>query len=312
MNNARPKQLPESTRYIPLIVEALRSMNGVAKAAAVKEWIAETLSANNQPVSDIILASGAPKFSNDIQWARMYLVNAGMLEPMQTAGYGNWKLTPAGWEASLEPANVKAIYSGPAQKGKTQDSDAQDAPSEDPQQAELVGMKSWETVLKKILTTMPEKGFERLCAFIMTKNGLQATKVTGQTGDGGVDGEGMLAFDELSLIKTPVAWQCKRFKDNKVPTDKIRDFRGAIEGRAKYGLIFTTSSFTPSAEIEARRPGATPIELVGLERLIDLMREHEIGVKPGASTTRGIEVDNPFFDEYLNPRGGSASDFALT
>lgn len=314
MNDNNQKKLPDSTRYIAPIVEALRSLNGVAKAAAVKQWIEESMLAKNQPVPDTVLASGVPKFSNDIQWARMYLVNAEMLEPMASAGYGNWKLTPKGWDVSLDPVSVKAIYDNDttAQKNKTQNSDAQDAPPEDPQQAELAGMDSWETILKKILTTMPDKGFERLCAFIMTKNGLQATKVTGQSGDGGVDGEGMLAFDELSLIKTPVAWQCKRFKENKVSSEAVRDFRGAVDGRAKYGLIFTTSSFTPSAEIEARRPGATPIELVGLERFIELMRKHEIGVKQGAAQVPSYEVTLKFFDEYLHPRGGSAAAFKLS
>jgi restriction system protein len=312
MNDNKQKKLPDSFRYIGPVIEALRSLNGVAKAAAVKQWIEESMLAKNESVPDALLASGVPKFSNDIQWARMYLVNAGMLETMANAGYGNWKLTPAGWDASLTKDSIKAIYNATAQKNKIQNSDAQDAPPEDPQQAELVGMDSWETILKKTLTTMPDKGFERLCAFIMTKNGLQATKVTGQSGDGGVDGEGMLAFDDLSLIKTPVAWQCKRFKENKVSSEAVRDFRGAVDGRAKFGLIFTTSSFTPSAELEARRPGATPIELVGLERFIELMRKHEIGVKKSKAQVPSYEVVANFFDEYLHPRGVSSANFKLT
>lgn len=311
MNDSSAKKLPDSTKYIRPIVEALRSLNGFAKAAAVKQWIADSMAANHQTIPDTILASGAQKFANDIQWARMYLVNAEVLEPMATAGYGNWKLTRKGWDIPLDSASVKAIYEGTAQKNKSQSSDAQDAPPEDARQGELDGTKSWESIIKKILTTMPDKGFERLCAFIMTKNGLQATKVTGQTGDGGVDGEGMLAFDDLSLIKTPVAWQCKRFEGNKVPPSAIRDFRGAIEGRAKYGLVFTSSSFTPSAEMEARRPGATPIELIGLERFIELMKNHAIGVKPDLADVGQVQVDEEFFAEYLHPTGGSPENFKL-
>ena len=310
-NDNGHKKLPDSTNYIGPIVEALRSLNGMAKAAAVKQWIADSMAAKNQVVPETILASGAQKFSNDIQWARMYLVNAEVLESMAVAGYGNWKLTPKGWAIPLDAVSVKGIYDATAQKNKTLNSDAQDAPPEDPRQGQLAGMDSWESVLKKILTSMPDKGFERLCAFIMTKNGLQATKVTGQTGDGGVDGEGMLAFDELSLIKTPIAWQCKRFADNKVAPSAVRDFRGAIEGRAKYGLVFTTSSFTPSAEAEARRPGATPIELIGLERFIELMRKHAIGVTPVSSDEASHEVDTAFFEEYLHPTGGPAENFQL-
>lgn len=303
------KKLPDAVRYIPYILKALRSLNGVAKAAAVIDWIAETLTAENLPVPETMLASGVLKFTNDVQWARMYLVNAGLLEPTKTSGRGIWKLTSNGWDISLTPDSVKTIYEQTAQKNKPTAS-TQATASEEDSQAELEGMESWETELKKILTTMPDKGFERLCACIMTKNGLQATKVTGQAGDGGVDGEGMLAFDALSLIKTPVAWQCKRYKDKPVSPDYVRDFRGAIEGRAKYGLIFTSSAFTTSAEVEARRPGATPIELVGLERLIELMGKHQIGVVE--QNDGGLEVKQAFFAEYLHPAGNGVGQLGLS
>jgi restriction system protein len=312
MSGKNHKKMPDSTKYIGPIIEALRSLNGMAKAAAVKQWIADAMTSKGLVIPETIMASGEQKFANDIRWARMYLVNAGILEPMASAGYGNWKLTSSGWEMSLSIQNIQAIYDTTAQSSAAVNADALDAPPEDPKQAELAGMSSWETVLKKTLTTMPDKGFERLCAFIMTTNGLLATKVTGQSGDGGVDGEGMLAFDELSLIKTPVAWQCKRYEGNKVLPRHVRDFRGAIEGRAKFGLIFTTSSFTPSAEMEARRLGATPIELVGLERFMELMKDHGIGVKPSTTYAGGHEVEMDFFGEYLHPTGSPPTDFQLS
>ena len=299
---------PDSSRYIPLIIEALQSVNGFAKASSVKQWIANYLTEKGEPIPETILSSGAQKFANDIQWARMYLVNAGLLEPMKTAGYGNWKLTNAGWEAALDEAGVKAILEATTQKGKIQTDDTQDAPSEEPQQAVLASTESWQSTLKAILTNMPDKGFERLCARIMTDNGLIATKVTGQTGDGGVDGEGLLPIDKYGLIKTPVAWQCKRFDGNNVGTKDIRDFRGAIEGRAKYGLFFTTTAYTPSAEREALRPGATPIELVGLEQLIELMRNAAIGVEQISEEVGAYQVKVSFFDEYLHPSSSSGTE----
>jgi hypothetical protein len=66
-----------------------------------------------------------------------------------------------------------------------------------------------------------------------------------------------------------------------------------------------TASFTPSAETEARRPGATPIELVGLERLIELMRNKGIGVDKVSDDAGGHQVKAAFFDEYLHPSGSS-------
>lgn len=73
------KKFPESIRYIPMVVEALKSMSGVAKTAAVKQWIAESLLVSNQKTPETVLAGGTLKFANDIQWVRMYLVNAKIL-----------------------------------------------------------------------------------------------------------------------------------------------------------------------------------------------------------------------------------------
>ena len=295
----KAKKLPDSSNYIPMIVSALKEMSGVAKAAAVKDWIADSLIAQGKAIPEAVLASGGSKFANDIQWARMYLVNAGLIEPMEKAGYGNWKLTPSGWVTSLGSDEIEKMYEKTMGKAEPQEAESIDAPTEDQLQPETEVQHSWETVLKSLLTKMPDKGFERLCAYLMTSNGLIATKVTGQTADGGIDGEGMLAFDDLALIKTPVAWQCKRFEANKVPSKAVRDFRGAIEGRAKYGLIFTTSSFTEEAKKEAQRPGAIPIELVGLDRLVLLMRDRRIGLREIST----YEVIQEFFDEYLHPAG---------
>lgn len=288
----------ELSDYVVLVIKALRSINGVGQTSAVRE-IVESYLAETGSVETTTLTSGESKLGNDIRWARYYLVNSGHIAPTSESGRGIWKLTPKGWSDELHEGFGKEVLGKSASLKKSDPDvffaapDDEGASSSDPQQI------LWTDELKKILVTMPDKGFERLCAFLMTKNGLLAAKVTGQTGDGGVDGEGMLAFDALALIKTPVAWQCKRFETNKVASKAVRDFRGAIDGRASYGLIFTTSTFTYDAEMEARRAGATPIELVGLDRLVDMLRDRGIGVKE--KMVRTFEVDPNFFTEYLNP-----------
>lgn len=198
--------LPESVTYIPKIVLALRDLDGVAKASAVREAIVASMVAAHEPINETI-QSGAPKYQNDIRWARMHLVNAGLLEPMEVSGRGNWQLTSSGWTTSMDHSTVVAIYTKSANKSGKPLSESKQAPSDDGLQKDLPGLNSWEHQLKKILTTMPDKGFERLCAAIMTKNGLHATKVTGQTGDQGIDGEGLLAIDQLQLVSVKVAWQ---------------------------------------------------------------------------------------------------------
>lgn len=285
--------------YIPMVVQALRKMDGSSKAAAVKEWIADRITASGKEVSDTMLASGASKFANDIQWARMYLVNAGILETVEKAGRGTWKLTPEGWELPLDNNTGQKIY---AASTKQATSDNQDAPADDDKQDELPSTKSWESELVSLLPKLDPTGFERLCALIMGKGGVEA-KATGKTGDGGVDGEGLLPVGAFDLVKMKVAWQCKRFDGGSVGSADIRDFRGAIDGRADFGVFFATSVFTTSAISEATRIGAIPIQLVDLKTLIALLRKASLGIvkKPGEVEEWTVDLD--FFEEYKNPKG---------
>ena len=108
--NTDTQKLPEVVRFIPRILATLREMNGVAKAAAVKAAVVQAIFEAGEPVNDQMLSSGVPKYQNDIYWARMYLVNAGLLEPSKVAGHGVWKLTQGGWQSPLDMSTAAAIY----------------------------------------------------------------------------------------------------------------------------------------------------------------------------------------------------------
>jgi len=74
----------------------------------------------------------------------------------------------------------------------------------------------------------------------------------------------------------------------------IRDFRGALIGKADKGILLTTGSFTMEAKREAIRDGANPIELVDGEKLVRMFEKLELGVKPKIV----YEVDLDFFNEF--------------
>lgn len=89
-----------------------------------------------------------------------------------------------------------------------------------------------------------------------------------------------------------VHFQCKKYKGSISP-GAIRDFRGAMVGRADKGLFITTGMFTPAAVKEATRDGAPPIDLVDGEQLFEKLKEYQLGV-----TTEMIEkvtVDKDWF-----------------
>jgi Restriction endonuclease len=109
------------------------------------------------------------------------------------------------------------------------------------------------------LQALPAAGFERFCQ-LLRESGFEEVSITGRSGDGGIDGIGLLQVNPLVSFK--VLFQCKRYTGSVTPS-QVRDFRGAMMGRADKGIIITTGSFTSDARKEAVRDGVPPIELVG-------------------------------------------------
>ncbi len=79
-----------------------------------------------------------------------------------------------------------------------------------------------------------------------------------------------------------------------VAVAQVRDFRGAMAGRADKGIIITTGSFTAESRKEAVRDGVPPIELVDGEKLIGMLEQLELGLKPQTTYT----VDPSFFESF--------------
>lgn len=294
--NGDVQNLPEVVRFIPRVLTALRGLNGVAKAGAVKSAVVQAISEAGEPVNDQMLASGVPKYQNDIYWARMYLVNAGLLEPTKTAGHGTWKLTAQGWESPLDMPTAAEIYFKTASKGsKSKDQADLPAPNGDDLQQVLEGTVDWQVQLKDILWSLSDQGFEHLCAAIMTANGLEQSTVTGKSGDKGIDGMGLMYLDDASLLSIRVAWQCKRYTGGTtVGSVEVRNFRGSMDHKTDHGIIFTTTSFTAEAMKESMALGKTPIRLVPLDELINMLAKLQLGVVSNSDPT----VTESFFEQY--------------
>lgn len=285
------QEIPAQARYMPLILEALRDLKGSAKAASVKDWVAAKLATQGIEIPSDTLASGAPKFPNDLQFSRMRLVESKHLETRAASGYGIWKLTGLGWSTVLTPESALKLYSGSKVVG------SKEPTAPDPQMV-IQEAEDEKSQLFNILKNLDDEGFERLCSLIMTKTGASVESFKGKSGDGGVDGFGRMTFSPTSLVTVSVAWQCKRYTDKKVSVSEIRDFRGAIRGKASFGLFFTTSSFTEEAKAEAKRL-QDRIELIDVERLIEVLCDNDMGVTKVMQPV--YTVDDSFFEEYKHP-----------
>ena len=150
----------------------------------------------------------------------------------------------------------------------------------------------WREDLLDTLRNIPPDAFERLCRRLLLESGFIEVEITGRSGDGGIDGHGLIRL--AGLISFPVLFQCKRYSGS-VGARVVRDFRGAMVGRAEKGLILTTARFTLEAQREATRDGATPVDLIDGELLIEKIKELELGVRVRKRVVEVVEVDRDWF-----------------
>ena len=157
-------------------------------------------------------------------WARSYLKAVGALE---NSARGVWALTPKGAEMTEDDiAEVKRLVrqAGVAKRAAQQSADPQDPSSGAPLPiAELAVEDAWRDALMAQLLALHPSAFERLCQRLLREAGFSKVEVTGKTGDGGIDGTGVL---RMNLLSFQVIFQCKRWQGS-VGAPTVRDFRGA-------------------------------------------------------------------------------------
>ena len=272
------------------LLDALRKLGGSGSPDEVVEQIASDLCVSDD-VQNELTPSGQPRFRNQVAWARFYLVREGLVDSSRR---GVWSLTEKGRNTVLTHAQASDVFRrwvAIFQERRKQKRTEQEPLEE--QFAEETGAPSndYRAEVLAILRSLPPSGFERLSQRLLREAGFTHVEVTGQSNDGGIDGHGTLMINPLVSFK--VLFQCKRYASSVTPS-LVRDFRGAMAGRADKGIIITTGSFTAEARREANRDGAPPIELVDSEKLIDMLAHLELGLRPVTTYV----VDGGFFDEF--------------
>jgi restriction system protein len=298
---------PKFIQYFQPVIDGLRALGYSARPREIYAWVAETNKVPREELEETTKA-GQSKFENKIGWARFYLAKAGIIETEQR---GVWVLTERGRKTTLSHDDAynlfRQIHDGfrleeaeqtePSSQEKATGEaqtlviDERFSSSSAPDEKIYFNQDQVQEQIVHILRTLTDRGFEELSARLLRHLGFENLKVTGQTGDRGIDGEGYLVINRFVRIK--VMFQCKRYS-NSVQVKEIRDFRGALQGRAERGIFLTTGTFTRSAREEASRENATAIELVDIDRLLELLIEEGLGVKE----TKALTIDREFFSPY--------------
>ncbi len=276
-------------RYYGPMLDALRKLGGSGSPSEVTEQIARDLKLPDS-VQNELLKSGTSRFANQVAWARFYLKREGLIDSSRR---GVWSLTEKGRSTKLSPSQAREIFLKWVRVNQQQRKLQKDGAALPPQiEAHEPDQPSdYRERLLELLLELPPSGFERLCQRLLRESGFIQVVVTGRSGDGGIDGHGTLQVNPLVSFR--VLFQCKRYSKSVTPAH-VRDFRGAMQGRADKGIILTTGSFTADARKEANRDGVPPIELVDGEKLVAMCAELELGLRPVTT----YEVDEAFFVDF--------------
>lgn len=284
--------LPTFDELLIPTIQALQQLGGSGSIEEINGKVYEIAHIQDDVLQ---IPHGDDGASNEVDyrlaWSRTYLKKFGLLE---NSSRGVWALSQSDINISkLNPNEIKRTVREQTRQVTTQTEtkEEQEKQTEKEVEFEIEISENWKQQLLNTLYNISPAAFERLAQRILRESGFIQVEVTGKVGDGGIDGKGIVRIS--GFLSFHVIFQCKRYRKSITP-DKIRDFRGAMQGRADKGLFITTGTFTREATKEATRDGAPPIDLIDGELLCDKLKELKLGIE--TKLTETIEVKTDWFN----------------
>ncbi|MGA2226914.1 MAG: restriction endonuclease [Syntrophobacteraceae bacterium] len=283
---AKHDQMPKYHELMNPLLKALHELGG---SGSIEEILSKVSDSLDLPEDVLAIPHNPDKSSHTeleyrLAWARTYLKKYGIIDNSER---GVWVIVP-------EKRDIKAVK--PQDVVKTvremtrKEREGQRRPAQ-PEEELVEEAETWRSKLHHVLTKeLSPEAFERLVKRMLRESGFIQVEVTGRTGDGGIDGKGIVRVG--GLLSFHVLFQCKKYQGSVSP-GAIRDFRGALVGRADKGLFVTTGTFTRDAIREATRDGAPPIDLIDGDQLADKLKELHLGIK--TEMVESVDIDKEWF-----------------
>lgn len=301
--------------YQSLMLPALKALADGTETSLSKmrERVAAAEGLTPEDMREVHPSGRVMKFANRADWAVKYMAIAGLVERVRP---GVYRLTPQGerllaqapsridnellrnYPAYVEWRTGRRNEQSPEKKPvPTLSDDAADTPEEALARADRQLREALEAdVLDRVRQSEPAF-LEHVVVDLLIAMGYGGGdaamgRVTGRSGDGGIDGtirEDKLGLDEVYL-------QAKKYAAGKtVGESDLRNFAGAIDaaGTSK-GVFVTTAAFTHAAKDYVSR-SPKRIVLIDGEELARLMVKHDIGVR--LKTRYEVKrIDEGYFD----------------
>jgi restriction system protein len=282
--------LPTAAQFMWPALQALKQLGGTGGVNDVLDGVVSSEGLSLRHQSEMLPRRNETELHHRMRWSLWMLMRRGAVQRLADGMYTATELGRGIDRDGLSrlSASVFAVWDGPV-------ADASEAVASDEPVVRLDAVISadppWQVKLLSALQSMQPAAFERLFSLVLRGSGFTKVEVTGRSGDGGIDGSGVLRIADL--LSFQVLFQCKRYK-GVVGSQEIRNFRGAMVGRSDKGLFITTGAFTSDARREASRDGAPPIDLIDGEQLCELLKKRGIGVR--TELVERVEIDTAFFE----------------
>jgi restriction system protein len=267
------------------LIQALKELGGSATIEELNSKTAEIAGLTDEQMEVLHnpAEGGRTEVEYRLAWSRTWLKRYGLLE---NSSRGVWSLTAKGNQVDkIDEREVVRAVREQIKKG-------QDAKKSIEVEDDELPENNWRDELWDTIIKISPAAFERLTQRILRESGFIQVEVTGRSGDGGIDGKGIVRLG--GLLGFHVIFQCKKWQGS-VSSKEIRDFRGAMVGRADKGLFITTGTFTKDAVREATRDGAPPIDLIDGEQFLDKLKELSLGVNIKKVEVEEISINHDWF-----------------
>ena len=296
-----------------LMLPVLKALAGGAETpiSEVRARVAASEGLTSDDLQELVPSGRQPVFNNRVAWAVVHLGLAGLVERVLR---GVWRLAADGEKLLADPPkriDLNYLRNYPAYvewrtgvrppNGDAPPVSPSDGSLDTPEEAFLRAARQLREaleadVLDRVREASPQF-LEQLVVDLLLAMGYGGGdaamgRVTGRSGDGGIDGtirEDALGLDEVYV-------QAKKYAPgNTVGESDLRNFAGAIDaaGTSK-GVFVTTASFTQAArDYVAKSPKR--IKLIDGKELARLMVQYDIGVRRKEPPYEIKRIDEDYF-----------------
>jgi len=180
--------MPKYEELMNPLLQALHNLGGSASISELEDKVGEILGLSEEELN-VIHKGNKTVFSYRLAWARSYLKYYGVIE---NSSRGIWALTVEGRNRkSVDPEEVKKVARELSRQKNKADVTSENIENEPDEET------SWQDELLDTIKSIHPASFENLCKRILRESGFINVEVTGRSGDGGIDGKGVVKVGGL-------------------------------------------------------------------------------------------------------------------